>query len=78
MTAYKMTAKERRDAKAIGKQMNCIWLLERIAIELANMPANSWSDCEYGDLYRQLSDIEDRVCRKGEYAPENVAPTGRR
>jgi hypothetical protein len=57
---------------------HCIGLLESIAMGMATMPAQRWSTCEYRDLYRQLSDIEDRVFRKGEYAPENVADTRRR
>jgi len=31
---------------------------------------------EMEDIYRTLSDIEDRLHRKGEYSPENVAPAG--
>ena len=31
---------------------------------------------EMKDIYRTLSDIEDRLYRKGEYAPENVATLG--
>jgi hypothetical protein len=37
----------------------------------------TWGHAEQmKDICRQLSEIEDRLYAKGEYSPENVAPTG--
>jgi hypothetical protein len=55
----------------------CISLADSVMQGLATLPVGRWSDDEYRDLYRTLSDIENRIYRKGEYAPENVARAGK-
>lgn len=46
---------------------------ESICKRLREIEQGRFSSCEYGDMARTLKDIEDRLCGKGEYAPENVA-----
>ena len=52
----------------------CIAVCDSIMQRLANpAPGQRWSDDELRDMYRTLSDLEDRLYRQGEYAPKNVA-----
>ena len=55
----------------------CVSTADSIMQGLALLPVGRWSDDEYRELYRTLKDIEDRIYRKGEYAPENVGRVGR-
>lgn len=51
----------------------CIGVTDSIMQRLGNpAPGQRWSDDELRDIYRTLSDIEDRLYRKGEYDPKNV------
>jgi hypothetical protein len=52
----------------------CIGVADSIMQRLGGTDAsNKWSDDELRDMYRTLSDIEDRLYQKGEYHPSNVA-----
>ena len=51
----------------------CIGVADSIMNRLANPMGRQWSDDELRDIYRTLSDIEDRLYQKGEYHPSNVA-----
>jgi hypothetical protein len=50
----------------------CVGVCDSIMQRLGSREVK-WSDDEYRDLYRTLRDIEDRLCRQGEYHPSNVA-----
>jgi hypothetical protein len=50
----------------------CVGVCDSIMQRLGSREVK-WNDDEYRDLYRTLSDIEDRLYRQGEYAPSNVA-----
>lgn len=56
-----------RLAEALG-------IAESIAMRLQDMAKSKagerWTECEYGDIARRLEEIEDRLYRRGEYAPE--------
>ena len=56
-----------RLAEALG-------IAESIAMRLKDMAKSKagerWTECEYGDIARSLEEIEDRLYRRGEYAPE--------
>ena len=60
-----------------NRQLEALGIAEGIAQRLRQIVSGEWTDnrtaCEYGDMARTLSEIEDRLYRKGEYAPENVA-----
>jgi hypothetical protein len=60
-----------------NRQLEALGIAESIAIRLrqimAGECADRWTSCEYAHLARALAEVEDRLYRKGEYAPENVA-----
>lgn len=63
------------DTKA--RLVEALGIAESIAMRLRDMATSKagerWTACEYGDVARTLGEIEDRLYRKGEYAPENVS-----
>lgn len=61
-----------------NRRLEALGIAESIAIKLreAILKENGttrFSADEYADMARTLKDIEDRLYRTGEYAPENVA-----
>jgi hypothetical protein len=65
------------EADLRNRQFEALGIAESIAIRLRQIIAGQVADrrnaCEYADLSRTLGDVEDRLYRQGEYAPENVA-----
>lgn len=55
----------------------CVGVTESLTQRLQNLPPGKFNACELRDIYRTLRDLEDRLWGQGEYAPENVAPTGK-
>ena len=59
-----------------NRQLEALGIAEGIAMRLRQIVNGEWTDnrtsCEYADMARTLKDIEDRLYRTGEYAPENV------
>ena len=69
------------DTDTKNRQLEALGIAESIAMRLRDIINGEWSDrstsCEYADMARTLGEIEDRLYRKGEYAPENVARAGK-
>jgi len=65
------------DTDTKNRQLEALGIAESIAMRLRQIIGGEWTDRrtadEYADMARTLSDIEDRLYRTGEYAPENVA-----
>ena len=65
------------DTDTKNRQLEALGIAEGIAMRLRQIIGGECTDRrtadEYADMARTLSDIEDRLYRKGEYAPENVA-----
>ena len=65
------------DTDTKNRQFEALGIAESIAMRLRDIVSGSLTDRrtadEYADMARTLSEIEDRLYRKGEYAPENVA-----
>ena len=68
------------DADTRSRQLEALGIAEGIAMRLRQIINGEWSDRryadEYADMARTLSDIEDRLYGKGEYAPSNAARIG--
>ena len=68
MTNAQQTARRRLEALGIA---------ESIAMRLRDIGSGLSTDRrteeEYADMARTLKDIEDRIYRTGEYAPQNAA-----
>jgi hypothetical protein len=69
------------DADLKNRQLEALGIAEGIAMRLRQIIDG---DCrgsrfpeEYADMARTLGEIEDRLYRKGEYAPENVGRVSR-
>ena len=62
------TRKRRLEALGIAESIS-MRLREAILNENGTARFNA---CEYADMARTLTDIEDRVYHTGEYAPENI------
>ena len=60
-----------------NRLLEALGIAEGIAQRLRQIASGEWSDnrtaCEYADMARTLGEIEDRLYRTGEYAPENIA-----
>lgn len=60
-----------------NRLLEALGIAESIAMMLRDigqgLVSDSRTSCEYADMARSLKDIEDRLYRTGEYAPENVA-----
>jgi hypothetical protein len=58
----------RKLVEALGR------IAESIAMRLRDMATSKagerWTESEFGDVARTLEEIENRLYRKGEYAPE--------
>jgi len=71
MTNAQQTARRRIEALSI---------LDSIAMRLRDIGSGLSTDRrtaeEYADMARTLGDINDRLYRKGEYSPNNVAKMG--
>lgn len=65
------------DTDTKNRQLEALGIAESIAMRLRDIVSGSLTDRrtadEYADMARTLSEIEDRLYRKGEYAPANVA-----
>ena len=65
------------DTDTKNRRLEALGIAESIAMRLRDIVSGSLTDRrtadEYADMARTLSEIEDRLYRKGEYAPENVA-----
>jgi hypothetical protein len=59
------------------RRLEAIGIAESIVMRLRDIGSGLSTDRrtaeEYSDMARTLRDIEDRLYRKGEYAPENIA-----
>lgn len=59
-----------------NRQLEALSIADGIAMRLRQIVNGASTDnrtaCEYGDMARTLKDIEDRLYRTGEYAPENI------
>ena len=59
------------------RRLEAIGIAESIAMRLRDIGSGLSTDRrtedEYADMARTLKDIEDRLYRTGEYAPENVS-----
>ena len=64
------------DTDARNRRLEALGIAESIAMRLRQIINGEWKDGryseEYADMARTLSEIEDRLYSKGEYAPENV------
>jgi hypothetical protein len=65
------------DTDTRNRRLEALGIAESIAMRLREAILNEngtarFNACEYADMARTLGDIEDRLYRKGEYAPENV------
>lgn len=60
-----------------NRRLEALGIAESIAMRLRDIASGSLTDRrtadEYADMARTLSEIEDRLYRKGEYAPANIA-----
>lgn len=67
------------NADTRSRQLQCLGIAEGICMRLRQIINGEWSDKrfpeEYADMARTLSEIEDRLYGKGEYAPANAAST---
>lgn len=65
------------DIDAKNRRLEALGIAESIAMRLRDIGSGLSTDRrtadEYADMARTLGEIEDRLYRKGEYAPENVA-----
>jgi len=65
------------DTDTKNRRLEALGIAESIAMRLRDIVSGSLTDRrtadEYADMARTLSEIEDRLYRTGEYAPENVA-----
>jgi len=65
------------DTDTKNRRLEALGIAESIAMRLRDIGSGLSNDRrtadEYADMARTLSEIEDRLYRKGEYAPENVA-----
>jgi hypothetical protein len=59
-----------------NRQLEALGIAESIAMRLRQIidteQGDAFSGCEYADMARTLTDIEDRLYHTGEYAPENI------
>lgn len=64
------------DTDTKNRRLEALGIAESIAMRLRDIGSGLSTDCrtadEYADIARTLGDIEDRLYRKGEYAPENA------
>jgi hypothetical protein len=60
-----------------NRRLEALGIAESIAMRLRDIGSGLSTDRrtadEYADMARTLSEIEDRLYRKGEYAPANIA-----
>jgi hypothetical protein len=60
-----------------NRRLEALGIAESIAMRLRDIGTGLSTDLrtaeEYADMARTLGEIEDRLYRKGEYAPENIA-----
>lgn len=66
------------DADTRNRRLEALGIAESICMRLQQAILNdngtaSFSAGEYADMARTLTEIEDRLYSKGEYAPANVA-----
>jgi hypothetical protein len=65
------------DTDTYIRQVEALGIAESIAMRIRSLMSGEssakFSAEEYADMSRTLGDIEDRLYRTGEYAPENVA-----
>lgn len=68
------------DTDTKNRRLEALGIAESIAMRLRQIISGQRADRrtadEYADMARTLGEIEDRLYRKGEYAPENIAKTG--
>lgn len=58
-----------------ARALQALGIAESIAMRIREMMSGSvrpWNASEFASICKPLSDIEDRLYRKGEYAAENV------
>ena len=59
-----------------NRRLEALGIAESIAMRLRDICSGLSTDRrtadEYSDMARTLGEIEDRLYRKGEYAPENI------
>lgn len=64
------------DTDTRSRLLEALGIAESIAMMLRDigqgLVRDNRTSCEYGDMARTLKDIEDRLYRKGEYAPESI------
>ena len=64
------------DTDTRSRLLEALGIAESIAMMLRDigqgLVRDNRTSCEYADMARTLGEIEDRLYRKGEYAPENV------
>ena len=64
------------DTDTRNRLLEALGIAESIAMRLRSIMAEEAKSGryagEYADMARTLGDIEDRLYKKGEYAPENV------
>jgi hypothetical protein len=65
------------DTDTYIRQVEALGIAESIAMRIRSLMSGEssakFSAEEYADMARTLGDIEDRLFKNGEYAPQNVA-----
>ena len=65
------------DADTYIRQVEALGIAESISMRIRSLmsgePSAKFSAEEYADMACTLGDIEDRLFKNGEYAPQNVA-----